>query len=126
MQFWLAKKAALVCLAQEKLDRAAEHCGEALVLHRKAGPRSGEARTLTRLSDFQHAMGRCDDAFATLTNALELLQVIGDRNSEGDTQRSLAVVNRDLGHTDKAMHLASTAADLARDTGMTGGWRLAR
>ncbi|MFC0435972.1 BTAD domain-containing putative transcriptional regulator [Kutzneria buriramensis] len=107
-----------------RVDDTIDQLAEALVLHRKARRRAGEAVTLANLGAAHAERARTVGdpaglrrAKALLDEALTVHRDIGDRRNEAETLRLLAEVHRDLGDLPLARTLAVAALTLARETG---------
>jgi tetratricopeptide (TPR) repeat protein len=87
-----------VCSQLGWLAEAADHQSEALALNQELGVRGGEASNLSNLGENEHQLGRIEQALDHLSQALRLHREVGDRRY--------------------ALELATTAAALARDTGI--------
>jgi tetratricopeptide (TPR) repeat protein len=110
-----------------RIDRTVDCLEEALVLHRQAGRRAGEAVTLSNLAVAHIERGHDLDGRAAhechervlrlIAEALALHEENADRGNQGDTLRVLAEVTRDAGDLRRARELAETALALVREAG---------
>jgi DNA-binding SARP family transcriptional activator/tetratricopeptide (TPR) repeat protein/DNA-binding XRE family transcriptional regulator len=100
-----------------RLDEAAGHLAESLILHRIDRARDGEAHVLGTLGEIAHDRGELDRARRHLEEALALHRDVGDRFGEAYVLGTLAAVHRDAGRPDQALDLARTALRRAGDIG---------
>jgi transcriptional regulator with XRE-family HTH domain/tetratricopeptide (TPR) repeat protein len=108
---------ALGLLAHERGDlaQAATRHAEALVLHRAhASDPVRIARTLINLGDVNRSLRQLDTARRYLTDALRLIEWLGEPGEEAYALRCLAETLRDAGELDEAQRTASRALAAAR------------
>ena len=99
------------------LERAAELCEGALLLHRAAGDRVMEGRTMSYRASAEHARGWLDEARRDYDRALATLRAVGDRQGEGVTLGHLARLEHDAGATERARVRYAQAIDILRAIG---------
>jgi tetratricopeptide (TPR) repeat protein len=77
-------------------DRAARVYGRARTLFRRIENRHGEGISLARLGIVDAMRGRPQDAYQTLTDALDVVREVGDKRWEAIVLNSLGSVHREL------------------------------
>ena len=105
----------------EARRKSVEKYYEALDLYRRAGARSGEARTLNRIGEVYLGLGETQKAMEKFSAALPITRAIGARKVEADTLNYIGLVYGALGERQKALEKFNEALPISRAAGNRSG-----
>ncbi len=117
----LAMAAVTLFEAHSHLDDWRETHEIALSAARRAGNRLGQAAMLYSLGALYLSEGRLDQAAASLSQALEMFDELGERHGSGLARRNLAFIDRVRGDYDQALARYEDALASLRAVGDTVG-----
>jgi class 3 adenylate cyclase/tetratricopeptide (TPR) repeat protein len=110
--------AGMTCLSAGRIDEAASHASEALVLTRRLGARGSEAHALCLAGDVA-STGGAEDAPGYYREALALAKELGMRPLVAHCHLGLGKLYRRTGKREQAQEHLATATTMYRDMGMT-------
>jgi CHAT domain-containing protein len=96
-------------------SEALEYARRSLDLKIRLADLRGQASALSNIGKGLHAVGRSEDAVASLREALRIIGRVGERYYEPDALLALAIVERDRGHLREALAAAERALKLTED-----------
>jgi len=101
-------------------DHAAARAGwtAALAQAEEIGALPTSAMVLCNLGELALAEGKLEEARSRLEDALEIIEDIADRQLEAECCRNLALLENQLGHTDRARRLGERAVEVATRAGL--------
>lgn len=113
---------------QGRLQQAAGHSQQALVLFRAAGERAGEAHALGSLGFSETGLGRCEQGARCQQEAVVVFRDVGDRLGEARALGLLGLARQRQGRYQEAAGYHQQTLDLFREIGDRPGeaWALAR